>query len=56
MNDTTENGIQTRIRAMDERVQGLRDNDMYFYNMPVCDLKGSAEVVIDGRTMLMLAS
>ncbi|HJN42261.1 MAG TPA: aminotransferase class I/II-fold pyridoxal phosphate-dependent enzyme [Anaerolineales bacterium] len=56
MTDTAENGIQARIRAMDERVQGLRDNDMYFYNMPVSELKGSAEVVIDGRTMLMLAS
>ena len=56
MSDATENGIQARIRAMDERVQGLRDNDMYFYNKPVSELKGSAEVVIDGRTMLMLAS
>ena len=56
MSDETENGIQARIRAMDERVQGLHDNDMYFYNMPVSELKGSAEVVIGGRTMLMLAS
>ena len=52
----TDNGIQARIRAMDERIQGLRDNDMYFYHMPVSELKGSTEVVIGGRTMLMLAS
>ena len=50
------NGIDMRIRAMDERVQGLHDRDMYFYNIPVSELKGSAEVVVDGRTMLMLAS
>ncbi|MDP6490002.1 MAG: hypothetical protein QF576_04575, partial [Candidatus Poseidoniia archaeon] len=56
MSDVTDNGIQARIRAMDERVQGMRDNDMYFYNMPVSELKGSTEVVIGGRTMLMLAS
>ena len=41
---------------MHQRVQGLRDADMYFYNMPVSELKGSSEVVISGRTMLMLAS
>jgi glycine C-acetyltransferase len=52
----TENGIQARIQAMDGRVQGLRNDDMYFYNMPVSELRGSAEVVIAGRTMLMLAS
>lgn len=56
MSDGTDNGIQARIRAMDERVQALHDNDMYFYNMPVSELKGSTEVVIGGRTMLMLAS
>ena len=50
------NGIEARIRAMNERVQMLHDRDMYFYNMPVSELKGSAEVVVDGRTMLMLAS
>ena len=41
---------------MHQRVQGLRDADMYFYNMPVSELKGSSEVVVSGRTMLMLAS
>ena len=51
-----ENGIEARIRAMNERVDSLHDRDMYFYNMPVSELKGSAEVVVDGRTMLMLAS
>ncbi len=56
MIDGTDNGIQARIRAMDERVNRLRENDMYFYNMPVSELKGSTEVVIGGRTMLMLAS
>mgnify|MGYP006111295531 FL=1 len=56
MSDNIPAGIQSRISAMHQRVQGLRDADMYFYNMPVSELKGSSEVVISGRTMLMLAS
>ena len=56
MMDRIDNGIQARIRAMDKRVKALRENDMYFYNMPVSELQGSTEVVIGGRTMLMLAS
>ena len=56
MSDNIQTGIQNRIDGMHQRVQGLRDADMYFYNMPVSELKGSSEVVVSGRTMLMLAS
>ena len=56
MSDNIQTGIQNRIDGMLQRVQGLRDAVMYFYNMPVSELKGSSEVVVSGRTMLMLAS
>ena len=56
MSDKIQTGIQNRIDGMHQRVQGLRDADMYFYNIPVSELKGSSEVVVSGRTMLMLAS
>ena len=56
MSDKNQPGIQHRIDGMHQRVQGLRDADMYFYNIPVSELKGSSEVVVSGRTMLMLAS
>ena len=56
VSDNIQTGIQNRIDGMHQRVQGLRDADMYFYNMPVSELKGSSEVVVSGRTMLMLAS
>ena len=56
MSDKIQTGIQNRIDGMLQRVQGLRDAVMYFYNMPVSELKGSSEVVVSGRTMLMLAS
>ena len=56
MSDNIQSGIQSRISGMHQRVQGMRDADMYFYNMPISELKGSSEVVVSGRTMLMLAS
>ena len=56
VSDNIQAGIQSRISDMHQRVQGLRDADMYFYNIPVSELKGSSEVVVSGRTMLMLAS
>lgn len=49
-------GINSRIQAVSSRVQGLKDNGMYFYNMPVSELDGSVEVVVEGRRMLMFAS
>tara|TARA_B100000945_G_scaffold321124_1_gene333990 strand:- start:4020 stop:5213 length:1194 start_codon:yes stop_codon:yes gene_type:complete len=49
-------GIQNRIDGMLYRVQGMQDSNLYYYNMPISELKGSTEVVVAGRTMLMLAS
>ena len=51
-----QSGIQNRIDGMLHRVQGMQDSNLYYYNMPISELKGSTEVVVAGRTMLMLAS
>jgi 8-amino-7-oxononanoate synthase len=48
--------IEKRIRTMCERVEGIKDSDLYLYNIPISELRGGCEVVVDGETMLMFAS
>lgn len=56
MDFNTDDAIMRRIRAMNERVHGLKENDFYFYNQPVQEIKGGARVVVNGREMGMYAS
>jgi 8-amino-7-oxononanoate synthase len=51
-NDT----ISRRIRAMNERVEMLQENHLYFYNQAVTELRGGARVLVNGREMGMYAS
>lgn len=51
-NDT----IAQRIRAMNERVNFIKAQDLYFYNQPVSELRGGARVLVNGREMGMYAS
>ncbi len=51
-----EDAIVRRIRAMEARVAGVRQADMYFYNRAVTELRGGARVLVDGREMGMYAS
>ena len=51
-----ENNIMRRIRAMNERVQQARAEDLYFYNQPISELRGGARIIIGGREMGMFAS
>ena len=48
--------IQRRINSINERVQDLRENDLYFYNLPINELHGGSRVLLDGREMGMYAS
>ncbi len=48
--------IAQRIRAMRERYEQLTAQDLYYYNIPVQELKGGARVLVNGREMLMFAS
>ncbi len=44
------------INAMLDRIDGLQEADLYFYNQPVDELKGNARAIVRGREMLMFAS
>jgi glycine C-acetyltransferase len=51
-----DDNIAKRIRAMGERLETAQEAGLYFYNMPVSELKGGARVVVNGREMGMYAS
>ena len=51
-----EDGIRQRIEAMCARVEAVSQGGIYFYNMPVTELRGGARVVVNGREMKMFAS
>jgi len=51
-----EDGIRQRIEAMCARVEAVSQGGVYFYNMPVTELRGGARVVVNGREMMMFAS
>jgi len=53
---TTNDTVMRRVRAMNDRVNMLKENDMYFYNQPVEELRGGARVLVGGREMGMYAS
>lgn len=52
----TDDNIAKRIHAMGERLEEAQEAGLYFYNMPVAELKGGARVVVNGREMGMYAS
>lgn len=52
----TSDTIQRRIQAMCERVESIKDSDLYLYNIPITELNGGAVVSVNGRTMDMFAS
>ena len=51
-----DDAITDRIRAMNARVEGLKAEDLYFYNQPISELRGGARVLVNGREMGMFAS
>ncbi|MBL7162486.1 MAG: aminotransferase class I/II-fold pyridoxal phosphate-dependent enzyme [Anaerolineales bacterium] len=48
--------VARRVEAMVSRVEGMKANDEYYYNMPVTELRGGSKVMVDGREMGMYAS
>lgn len=48
--------IQKRIKMMTERVNHYKSKNLYYYNIPVRELRGGSRVLVDGREMIMLAS
>ncbi len=52
----TDDAVTKRIRAMVDRVSGLKENDLYFYNQPITEMLPGAKVLVNGRIMGMYAS
>jgi 8-amino-7-oxononanoate synthase len=53
---TTDDAVTRRIRFFTEREKKLRENDLYYYNQPVEEIKGGSRVIVRGREMGMYAS
>ncbi len=53
---TTDDAVTRRIKYFTDRERMLRENDLYFYNQPVDEIRGGARVVVRGREMGMYAS
>jgi len=51
-----DDAVMQRIHAMNKRVDAYKAEDLYFYNMPISELRGGARVLVDGREMDMYAS
>jgi 8-amino-7-oxononanoate synthase len=52
----TDDAVTRRVKFFTDRERMLRENDLYFYNQPVEEIKGGARVVVNGREMGMYAS
>lgn len=51
-----QDSISRRIQMMCERVEAVREDGLYLYNIPIDELEGGSRVRVDGREMLMFAS
>ena len=52
----TDDAVTRRISFFTDRVRNLKAHDLYFYNMPVEEIKGGSRVIVNGREMGMYAS
>ena len=53
---TTDDAVTRRIKAFTDRVSGLKQNDLYFYNQAVTEILPGMKVRVNGREMGMYAS
>jgi len=52
----TDDAVTRRVKFFTDRERMLRENDLYYYNQPVEEIKGGARVIVNGREMGMYAS
>jgi 8-amino-7-oxononanoate synthase len=52
----TDDSVTRRIRAFTDRVARLKENDLYYYNMPMTEILPGMKVRVNGREMGMYAS
>ena len=48
--------LRARIQGLQDRIESMRDEGLYFYNQPIDELCGGVRVRTNGREMLMFAS
>ena len=53
---TTDDAVTRRIKAITDRISGLQEHDLYFYNQPVEEMLDDSKVRVGGRVMGMYAS
>lgn len=53
---SVDDAVTRRINAMNARVDGFKQAGLYYYNMPVSELRGGAKVLVNGKEMDMFAS
>ncbi|HEY2981910.1 MAG TPA: aminotransferase class I/II-fold pyridoxal phosphate-dependent enzyme [Anaerolineales bacterium] len=51
-----DDSVAHRIQAINERVKHLKEDDLYFYNQAMEEIRGGAKVLVRGREMGMYAS
>lgn len=51
-----DDAVSRRIQAMVERVEGIQEAGLYFYNQPIHELHGGSRAIVNGREMGMYAS
>jgi len=54
--DGRDDSVTRRIQALTDRVEMATQNDLYFYNQPIEEIRGGAKVLVRGREMGMYAS
>ena len=52
--NNTDDSVTRRIRAITDRVSTAKENDLYFYNQPIEELRGGAKVLVRGTAPGML--
>ena len=53
---TLDNNTTRRVAALKQRVDMMKEHNLYFYNQPVEEIMGGAKVRVKGRVMGMYAS
>lgn len=48
--------VVQRVEAIKKRVESYQEQDLYFYNQPISELRGGSKVLVNGREMTMFAS
>lgn len=51
-----DDAVSRRVMAMVNRVRDTQDEDLYYFNQPISEMRGGSKVLVKGREMGMYAS